>query len=288
MGRIRADEMAALIRQQLAAYGGSDGIEELGRVVEVGDGVFRVAGLDGCLMGEMLELGEGQVGLALDLEEDAIGGVVLGDGLGLAEGAEVRRSRQVLSVPVGRSLLGRIVDPLGQPIDGKGPIRADATRLVDAPAPGLVDRQPVRVALRTGIKCIDSLIPVGRGQRQLIIGDRRTGKTTLATDAIINQAREGVICVYVAIGQKESTVAGLVEHLRDQRALEHSVVVVATAAAPAALRFLAPYVGTAIAEFFMHNTWDCHPDRRPRLDQGLPIAKPLAEGGIGPGHPGGP
>jgi F-type H+-transporting ATPase subunit alpha len=226
--------------------------QEVGSILEVKDGTARVYGLASAMAGEMLEFsvsetGETISGLALNLEEDNIGSVILGDYLKLREGDEVRCTGRVLEVPVGKGLIGRVVDPLGNPVDGLGPIKAEARRKIESPAPGIVARQPVKEPLQTGIKAIDSMIPIGRGQRELIIGDRGTGKTAIALDTIINQKGQDVICVYVGIGQRKSTVAGVVEHLRATGAIEYSIVVVAGAADPAPMQFIAPYAGCAIA-----------------------------------------
>ncbi|HWJ22606.1 MAG TPA: F0F1 ATP synthase subunit alpha [Gemmatimonadaceae bacterium] len=233
-------------------------VEEVGTVLEVKDGIARIYGLLKAMSGEMLdftssETGNKITGLALNLEEDNIGAVVLGDYLQLKEGDEVRRTGRVLEVPVGPALIGRVVDPLGRPVDELGEIRATASRKVESPAPGIIVRQPVKEPLQTGIKSIDSMIPIGRGQRELIIGDRGTGKTAIAVDTIINQKGTGVICVYVAIGQKNSTVAAVVERLRQAGAMEYTIVVVAAAGDPAPMQFIAPYAGCAMAEYFMYN-----------------------------------
>ena len=232
-------------------------VQEVGTVLEVKDGVARVYGLMSAMAGEMLEItssetGEVVVGLALNLEEDNLGIVVLGDYLQLKEGDEVRRTARVLAVPVGPDMVGRVVNALGRPIDGLGSIKTEATRMVESIAPGIVARQPVNEPLQTGIKAIDSMIPIGRGQRELIIGDRGTGKTAIAIDTIINQKGSGVICVYVAIGQKNSTVASVVERLKEHDAMEYTIVVNASAADPAPLLYIAPYTGCAMAEYFMY------------------------------------
>ncbi len=232
--------------------------EEIGTVLEVKDGIARVYGLGSAMSGEMLEFsasetGETVSGLALNLEEDNIGAVILGDFLSLREGDEVRRTARVLEVPVGRGMIGRVVDPLGNPIDGMGPIQPDGHRPVEFKAPGIVVRQPVKEPLQTGIKAIDSMIPIGRGQRELIIGDRGTGKTAIAVDTIINQKGQGVFCVYIAIGQKQSTVASVVERLKEKGAMEYCTVVLAGASDPAPMQFIAPYSGAAIAEYFMYD-----------------------------------
>jgi F-type H+/Na+-transporting ATPase subunit alpha len=233
-------------------------VEEVGSVLEVKDGIARIYGLQKAMAGEMLEVLSSETGntvtaLALNLEEDNIGAVILGDYLQLKEGDEVRRTGRVLEVPVGPELIGRVVDALGRPIDGKGDIAARATRKVESEAPGIIVRQPVKEPLQTGIKAIDSMIPIGRGQRELIIGDRGTGKTAIAIDTIINQKGQGVVCVYVAIGQKASTVASVVERLSAAGAMEYSIVVVASASDPAPMQYIAPYSGCAMAEYFMYN-----------------------------------
>jgi F-type H+-transporting ATPase subunit alpha len=233
-------------------------VEEVGTVLEVRDGIARVYGLQQAMAGEMLEFtasetGQVVTGLALNLEEDNIGAVILGDYLGLKEGDDVRRTSRVLEVPVGPALVGRVVDPLGRPIDGGPELRATTTRKVESPAPGIIVRQPVKEPLQTGIKAIDSMIPIGRGQRELIIGDRGTGKTAIAIDTIINQKGQGVVCVYVAIGQKASTIAGVVQRLKDAGAMEYTIVVAASASDPAPMQYIAPYSGAAMAEYFMYN-----------------------------------
>jgi len=233
-------------------------VEEVGTVLEVKDGIARIYGLQKAMAGEMLEVTSSETGnkvvaLALNLEEDNIGAVVLGDYLQLKEGDEVRRTSRVLEVPVGPELIGRVVDALGRPIDGNGDINAKTTRKVESNAPGIIVRQPVKEPLQTGIKAIDSMIPIGRGQRELIIGDRGIGKTAVAIDTIINQKGQGVICVYVAIGQKASTVASVVERLKQSGAMDYTIVVVASASDPAPMQYIAPYSGCAMAEFFMYN-----------------------------------
>src|SRR5712672_449205 len=233
-------------------------VEEVGTVLEVKDGIARIYGLGKAMAGEMLEVTSSETGdkitaLALNLEEDNIGSVVLGDYLQLKEGDEVRRTGRVLEVPVGQELVGRVVDPLGRPLDDAGPINAKHTRKVESEAPGIIVRQPVKEPLQTGIKAIDSMIPIGRGQRELIIGDRGTGKTAIAVDTIINQKGQGVICVYVAIGQKNSTVASVVERLKEHDAMAYTIVVVASASEPAPMQYIAPYSGCSMAEYFMYD-----------------------------------
>ncbi|HXD23513.1 MAG TPA: F0F1 ATP synthase subunit alpha, partial [Gemmatimonadaceae bacterium] len=247
-----------LLREIEAADLSSLDVEEVGTVLEVKDGVARIYGLQKAMAGEMLEVTSSETGekitaLALNLEEDNIGAVILGDYLQLKEGDEVRRTARVLEVPVGPELIGRVVDSLGRPIDGNGPINAKHTRKVESEAPGIIVRQPVKEPLQTGIKAIDSMIPIGRGQRELIIGDRGTGKTAIAIDTIINQKGTGVICVYVGIGQKASTVASVVEKLKASGAMEYTIVVCASASDPAPMQYIAPYTGAAMAEFFMYN-----------------------------------
>src|ERR671937_235853 len=232
-------------------------VEEVGTVLEVKDGIARIYGLTAAMAGEMLEFtasesAEKITGLALNLEEDNIGAVIFGDYLQLREGDEVRRTGRVLDVPVGPAMVGRVVDALGRPVDGLGPVHTTKTRKVEIIAPGIIKRQPVKEPLQTGIKAIDSMIPIGRGQRELIIGDRGTGKTAIAVDTIINQKGTGVVCVYVAIGQKRSTVATVVEKLKDAGAMDYTIVVVASASEPAPLQYIAPYAGCAIAEHFMY------------------------------------
>jgi F-type H+-transporting ATPase subunit alpha len=255
---LRAGELKdILLREIEAADLAALDVQDLGTVLEVKDGIARVYGLASAMAGEMLEFTssfthETVAGLALNLEEDNLGAVVLGDYLQLREGDEVRRTGRVLEVPVGHELVGRVVNPLGQPLDGLGAIKTTQTRKLESPAPGIVRRQPVKEPLQTGIKAIDSMIPIGRGQRELIIGDRGTGKTAIAIDTIINQKGENVICVYVAIGQKASTVASVVERLKQFGAMDYTIVVAATAADPAPLQYIAPYAGCAMAEHFMY------------------------------------
>ena len=247
-----------LLREIEAADLNKLDVEEVGTVLEVKDGISRIYGLKKAMSGEMLEItaaatGERITALALNLEEDNIGAVVLGDYLQIKEGDDVRRTGRVLEVPVGHELVGRVVDPLGRPIDGLGPLNATHTRKVESIAPGIIVRQPVKEPLQTGIKAVDSMIPIGRGQRELIIGDRGTGKTAVAIDTIINQKGQGVICVYVAIGQKASTVASVVEKLKEHGAMAFTIVVAATASDPAPMQYIAPYSGAAMAEYFMYH-----------------------------------
>src|SRR5881275_2090347 len=250
--RFKADEIVSVLQTEISQYRSKLDAREVGRVLEVGDGIARIYGLSGVMAGEMVEFTRTKVrGLAFNLEENSVGLIILGDYLDIAEGDEVRATGELLRVPVGDAVIGRVVDPLGNPRDGKGPIVTSSTRPVESVAPGVARRQPVTVPLQTGVKAIDSMTPIGRGQRELIIGDRKTGKTAIALDTIINQKGNGVICVYVAIGQKDSTVAGIVEVLRNAGAMEYTTVVVASAADPAPLQYVAAYAGCAMAEYFM-------------------------------------
>ncbi len=251
--KLRPDEITKVLRAQIENYEGVAEADEVGTVLQVGDGIARVHGLPSALALELLELPHGVSGLALNLEEDNVGVVLLGEDTLIKEGDPVRRTGKVIQVPVGEALLGRVVDPLGTPLDGRGPIETDEYRPVEFKAPGVVQRQPVTQPLQTGIKAIDALIPIGRGQRELIIGDRGTGKTTITIDTIINQRGQDVKCFYVAIGQKASTVAQVVERLREAGAMEYTTVVMASAAASAPLKYLAPYAGAAMAEHFLYN-----------------------------------
>jgi F-type H+-transporting ATPase subunit alpha len=251
--KLRPEEIASVIKRQIETFQRDLEIDEVGTVLEVGDGIARVHGLNKAMSGEMLDFGHDVYGIALNLEEESIGVVILGDFLKIKEGSEVRRTRRIIEVPVGDALVGRVVNPLGQPLDEKGPIAAKDHRPLEFKAPGVVDRQPVKVPLQTGVKAIDSMIPIGRGQRELIIGDRGTGKTAIAIDTIINQKGQGVICVYVAIGQKASTVAGVVDRLRNFGAMEYTIVVMAAASDPAPMQYIAPYAGCAMAEYFTYS-----------------------------------
>ena len=281
MSKIRADEMTAVIKDQLKNYGVEASVDETGTILQVGDGIARISGLGNAVAGEMLEFTNGSFGLALNLEEESIGAVVLGEYRDLSEGDTVKRTKRVLEVPVGQALLGRVVDPLGRPLDGKGPIATDITRKVESPAPGLADRKSVHEPMQTGLKAIDSMIPVGRGQRELVIGDRKTGKTASCTDTIINQKGTGVVCVYVAIGQKESTVVGIAQQLEAAGAMDYTIIVSAAASSPAPLQFLAPYAGCAMAEFFMYNTWQHDDKGMPVVQDGSYVAQSVADGGKG-------
>ncbi|HEY0398933.1 MAG TPA: F0F1 ATP synthase subunit alpha, partial [Acidimicrobiia bacterium] len=249
---IRTDEISSIIRQQIESFDVDLSVDEVGTVLEVGDGIARVHGLDKAMASEMVEFENGSFGLALNLEEDSVGVVILGDYFDIREGQTVKRTGRVLSVPAGEGLIGRVVNPLSQPLDGKGPIETAKMMPIEGKAPGIADRQPVKEPMMTGIKAIDGMIPIGRGQRELIIGDRETGKTSVAVDAIINQRETGVICVYVAIGLKASTVAGIVETLREHGAMDYTIIVSATANDPAPMQYIAPYAGAAMAEYFMY------------------------------------
>ena len=247
---IRAEEITKIIREQLGGFTAGVDVAEVGTILSVGDGIAPIHGLERCMAGELLELPHGVMGIALNLEEDSVGAVLMGEYAEIREGDEVKRTRRIMSVPVGEDMVGRVVNALGQPIDGKGPITTKEYGAIERIAPGVIDRQPVREPLETGIKAVDSMVNIGRGQRELVIGDRQTGKTALALDAIINNKGKGVICIYVAIGQKQSTVAQVVKTLEDFGALEHTIVVAATASDPAPFLYLAPYAGCAIGEHF--------------------------------------
>ncbi|HYL39130.1 MAG TPA: F0F1 ATP synthase subunit alpha [Bryobacteraceae bacterium] len=250
MAQVHADEIARLLRDEIEHYEQAVNVAETGSVISVGDGIARIYGLENVMAGEMIEFPHGVTGIALNLEEDQVGTVLLGEYQEIKEGDEVRRTGRIMSVPVGEALVGRVVNALGQPIDGKGPIATSQRRAVEAIAPGVVDRRSVKEPLQTGIKAIDSMIPIGRGQRELIIGDRQTGKTAVALDTIINQKGGDMICIYVAIGQKRSTVAQVVKTLEDFGAMEYSIVVAATASDPAPMQYIAPYAGCAMGEYF--------------------------------------
>jgi F-type H+-transporting ATPase subunit alpha len=250
--RFKAGEIASVLQAEIEHYQAQIDVREVGRVLEVGDGIARVYGLSGVMSGEMVTFPNGVTGLAFNLEEQSVGIIILGDYLSINEGDEVRSTGQLLSVPVGDAVIGRVVDPLGNPLDDKGPIVSAERRPVEFTAPGVALRQPVREPLQTGIKAIDAMTPIGRGQRELIIGDRKTGKTAICIDTIINQRDSGVKCFYVAIGQKESTVAGVIDALRRYGAMDYTTVVVSGASSPAPLQYIAPYSGTAMAEYFMY------------------------------------
>jgi len=250
--KFKAEEITSVIKQEITQFRSKLDVAEVGRVLEVGDGIARIHGLRNAMAGEMLQFADNTYGQVFNLEEDSIGAVIYSDYLGIKEGDEVRATGELLSVPVGPEMLGRVVDPLGQPLDGAGPINSAQRRDVELIAPGIADRQPVKQPLQTGIKAIDSMIPIGRGQRELIIGDRKTGKTAIAIDTIINQKGKDVICVYVAIGQKESTIVRVVDTLRRHGAMDYTIVVTASAADTAPLQYIAPYSGATMAEYFMY------------------------------------
>ena len=247
---IRAEEIARILREQVGDFEAGIDVAEVGTVLSVGDGIARIQGLERCMAGELLELPHGVMGLALNLEESSVGAVLLGETHRIREGDEVRRTGRIMSMPVGEAMRGRVVNALGQPIDGRGPIETTEFIPLERLAPGVVDRQPVREPLQTGLKAIDGMVPIGRGQRELIIGDRQTGKTAIAVDTIINQKGTGVVCIYVAIGQKQSTIAQVVSTLEEFGAMEHTIVVAAAASEPAPLLYIAPSAGCAIGEFF--------------------------------------
>ena len=241
--QIRAEEISKIIKDQIKGYEKEIDVAETGTILSVGDGIARVYGLRNVMASELIEFPRGVMGMALNLEEDNVGCVLFGETVGIKEGDQVRRTKRIVEIPVGEGILGRVVNAIGEPIDGKGPIETTETRVVDIKAPGIVKRQPVKEPLQTGLKSIDAMTPIGRGQRELIIGDRQTGKTALAIDTIINQKGTGVVCIYVAIGQKKSTVAQVVATLEQFGAMEYTVVVAATASDPAPLQYIAPYSG---------------------------------------------
>ena len=249
---LKSEKISEVIRSQIKYYENAIIQNETGTVLTVGDGISRVSGLTNCMSGELLEFQDGSFGMAQNLEENSVSAVLFGSDVGIQEGQTVKRTGRVVSVPVGEALLGRVVNAIGQPIDGAGPIASQEYRAVESPAPGIIDRQPVKEPMQTGIKAIDSMIPIGRGQRELLIGDRQTDKTTIALDTILNQKGKDVICIYVAIGQKRSTVTGLVNTLKEAGAMDYTIVVAATASEPSPLQYLAPYAGCAMGEFFMN------------------------------------
>ena len=250
--QLKPEQISRIIRSQIKYYENAIEQTETGTVTMVGDGIARAAGLDNCMAGELVQFESGTYGMAQNLEENSVSIVLLGDDEGIKEGSTIKRTGKVVSVPVGEGMIGRVVNALGQPIDGKGPIEAADYRAIENPAPGILERQPVKQPLQTGIKAIDSMIPIGRGQRELIIGDRQTGKTVIATDTIINQKGKDVLCIYVAIGQKRSTVATLVENLEKNGAMAYTTVVCATASELSPLQYIAPYAGCAMGEYFMN------------------------------------
>ena len=250
---LKAEEISELIKKQIADFEKRVDVSEVGTVIKVGDGIAKIYGLDKCMSSELLEFPNKVFGMALNLETDSVGAVLFGEDTLIKEGDIVKRTGKIMSVPVGEALLGRVVNAIGQPIDGKGPIASKESRIVDVVAPGIIDRQPVRQPLQTGLKAVDAMIPVGRGQRELIIGDRQVGKTAIGVDAIINQKGGDVICIYVAIGQKRSNVVRVAKKLEEQGALEHTIIVSATASEPAPLQYIAPYTGCTMGEYFRDN-----------------------------------
>jgi F-type H+-transporting ATPase subunit alpha len=250
---IKVGEISELLRKQITDFEKRVDVSEVGTVISVGDGIARIYGLDRCMASELLEFPNNIFGMALNLEEDIVGSVLFGEDTLVKEGDVVKRTGRIMEVPVGEPLVGRVVNAIGQPIDGKGPIDSKETRIVDIVAPGIVDRQPVREPLQTGLKAIDSMIPIGRGQRELIIGDRQTGKTAIAIDAIINQKGGDVICIYVAVGQKRANIVRTMKTLEERGAMEHTIIVSSTASEPAPLQYIAPYTGCAIGEYFRDN-----------------------------------
>ena len=253
MANIKADEISKILREQIENYQQTVAVDEVGAIISVGDGIARVHGLEKVMAGEMLEFPHDVFGIALNLEEEEVGVVLLGETAELKEGDVVKRTNTIMSVPVGEALVGRVVNPLGEPVDGKGPITAKQRNPLERIAPGVLDRQPVREPLQTGIKAIDSMIPIGRGQRELIIGDRQTGKTAVILDTIINQKGSGVICIYCGIGQKRSTIAQVVKTLTDAGAMDYTIIVASSAAEPASLQYIAPYAACAMGEYFRDN-----------------------------------
>ena len=249
--QLKPEEISKIIRAQIKHYENAIEQSETGTVIMVGDGIARASGLEKCMAGELLQFDNGEYGMAQNLEENTVSIVLLGSDVGIKEGSTVKRTGKVVSVPVGEALIGRVVNALGQPIDGAGPIETTEFRPIESPAPGIIERQPVKEPLQTGIKAIDSMIPIGRGQRELIIGDRQTGKTSIATDAILNQKDTGVLCIYVAIGQKASSIARVAGDLKKHGAMDYTTIVAATASDSAPLQYIAPYAGTALAEYFM-------------------------------------
>ncbi len=249
---IKSDEISRILKSQLEGFESRLDVAEVGYVTSVGDGIARIYGLEKVMAGELLDFGGGLFGMALNLEEDSVGSVLMGETSHVKEGDEVRRTGQIMSVPVGEGMIGRVVSPLGEPEDGRGPIPTTERLPIECIAPGIVQREPVKIPLQTGLKPVDAMIPIGRGQRELIIGDRQTGKTAVAIDTIINQKGKDVICIYVAVGQKRSTIAQVVKTLTDYGAMEHTIVVAASASEPASLQYIAPYAGCAMGEYFMH------------------------------------
>jgi F-type H+/Na+-transporting ATPase subunit alpha len=253
MANIKADEISKILREQIANYEQTVAVEEVGSVISVGDGIARVHGLEKVMFGEMIAFPHNVFGIALNLEEDQVGAVLLGEYNEIKEGDTVKRTNTIMSVPVGEALIGRVVNPLGEPLDDKGPVAATQRNPLERIAPGVLDRQPVREPLQTGIKAIDAMIPIGRGQRELIIGDRQTGKTAVILDTIINQKGQGMICIYCAIGQKRSTIAQVLKVLTDAGAMEYTIIVASSAAEPASVQYVAPYAACAMGEYFRDN-----------------------------------
>jgi F-type H+/Na+-transporting ATPase subunit alpha len=252
MVSIRPDEISTIIRQQIEQYSQEVKVDNVGTILSVGDGIARIYGLEKAMSGELLEFEDGTIGIALNLEEDNVGAVLMGDGRDLQEGSAVKTTGRIAQIPVGQAMIGRVVDALARPLDGKGEIQSTDFRLIESAAPGIIERKSVYEPMQTGITAIDAMVPIGRGQRELIIGDRQTGKTSVAIDTILNQKGQDVMCVYVAIGQKASTVANIVNVLRERGALEYTTIVAANANDPATLQYLAPYTGATIAEYFMY------------------------------------
>ena len=250
---IKVEEISELLKKQITDFEKKVDVSEVGSVVAVGDGIARVYGLDNCMSSELLEFPNGVMGMALNLEDESVGAVLFGEDSLIKEGDVVKRTGKIMEVPVGEALLGRTVNSIGQPIDGKGPIDAKESRMVDVVAPGIIDRQPVGEPMQTGLKAIDAMIPIGRGQRELIIGDRQTGKTAIGVDAIINQKGTGVVCIYVAVGQKRANVVRVMKDLEEHGAMEHTIIVCSSASEPAPLQYIAPYTGCAIGEYFRDN-----------------------------------
>jgi F-type H+-transporting ATPase subunit alpha len=252
MVKIRPDEISSIIRQQIEQYNQEVKVVNVGTVFQVGDGIARIYGLEKVMAGELLEFSDGTIGIALNLEAKNVGAVLMGEGRGIQEGSSVSATGKIAQIPVGEAFLGRVVNALAQPIDGKGDIESSENRLIESQAPGIVARRSVHEPLQTGLVSVDAMIPIGRGQRELIIGDRQTGKTAISIDTILNQKGNGVICVYVAIGQKASSVAQVVNTLEERGAMDYTIIVAATADTPATLQYLAPYTGATLAEFFMY------------------------------------
>src|ERR687883_815582 len=250
---IKADEISKIIREQIGSFAVDVDVAEVGSIISIGDGIARVHGVEHAMAGEMLEFPHGVYGIALNLEEDSVGAVLLGEFKEIKEGDPVRRTGRIISVPVGDEMLGRVVNALGQPVDGKGPITTTQFAPIERLAPGVVDRQPVKEPLQTGLKAIDAMVPIGRGQRELIIGDRQTGKTAVAIDTILNQRDQDIVCVYIAIGQRASTVAQVYERLKDAGAMDYTIIVTAGASEAAPIKWMAPYAGCAMGEHIMFN-----------------------------------